>query len=103
MDKNDATFSVENQFQLYCQRVKLKRSAVSETQWVETKRAFFGAVGQFLLMFRDELSELSEDDGVEVTQKMLDETGEFWKGQVVETQPVPNEPKEECHYGPGSH
>jgi hypothetical protein len=82
LEKGDPTFSVENQFQLYCQRVKLKRTKVSETQWRETKRAFYGAVGQFLLMFRDELSELSEDDGVEVMQPLLEETGAFWTAEA---------------------
>lgn len=84
MDKNDPAFSVENQFQLYCQRVKLKRANVTDTQWLETKRAFFGAVGQFLLMFRDEIAELEEDDAVEVMQKLLVETGDWWKRGAID-------------------
>lgn len=78
MDKNDPTFSLDHQFKLYCERVKISREKVSPIQWIETRRAFFGAAANILTMFRDDLSELSEDDGVEVLEKMLQEAMNFW-------------------------
>lgn len=81
MDKNDKIFTVEHQFQEYARRVKISKDSVSPIQWIETRRAFFGAYAQLLAVFRDDLSELSEDDGVEVLEKMWQEVSNFWLGE----------------------
>lgn len=78
MDKNAPCFDVEKQFLEYAKRVKLDKNRVPAIQWIETRRAFFGAWGQALYMLRDDLSELTEDDGVEVLEMMWQEVSNFW-------------------------
>lgn len=80
MNKN---FSVEDQFKEYARRVKLDRGKVSFTQWIETKRAFFAAWGQLLLVLRDEVSEFNEDDGVEILEQMKNEVMAFWEKEAM--------------------
>lgn len=68
-------FSLENQYQLYLQRVGLNEATMHPIQKKQLKQTFFGAVGQILLLQRDELTKLSDDDGADVLQNMLDEVG----------------------------
>lgn len=84
MDKNDPIFSVEHQFGLYAELVKINKKNVSPTQWIETRRAFFGAWGQLLFLMRDDLTQLSDDDGVDVMETMKNEVVRFWnlQGQI---------------------
>jgi len=82
MDKNSESFSVEYQFHEYARRVKLDVDKVPKNQWIETRRAFFGAWGQMLMTLKNDLSELSEDDGVEVLEKMHNEVLNFWQREV---------------------
>lgn len=79
MDKNSPVFTIEYQFSEYTKRVKLDKSKVNPVQWIETRRAFFGAAAQILYMFRDDLAELTEDEGVEALEKMLNEVVAFWQ------------------------
>lgn len=77
-NKTDPIFSVEHQFQLYALRVRITRTKVSPVQWIETRRAFFGAWGQLLFLLRDEIGEMSDDDGIDILQAQTDEVGRFW-------------------------
>ncbi len=77
--KNSPCFSVSWQFMEYAKRVKLDRLSASSTQWTETRRAFYGAWGQMLFMLRDELSDLDDDDGIEVLEQMKTEVTRFWQ------------------------
>lgn len=80
-------FSVEFEFEQYTQRVNLDRRKVSANQWTETKRAFFGAFGQCLVLLRDDIGDLPEDAGVEVLQKMHDEVLRFWRNEAAAAAP----------------
>lgn len=81
MDKNAPCFDVEKQFLEYAKRVKLDKNRVPAIQWIETRRAFFGAWGQALYMLRDDLSELTEDEGVEVLEDMKNQVLRFWQAE----------------------
>lgn len=61
-------FSIENQYKTYLERVNMKEESMHPVQRVELKRAFFGAVGQLLLLMRDEISELPEDESLKVLE-----------------------------------
>lgn len=79
MDK----FKLETQWQLYLQRVGLDESKMPAIQVQETKRAFMGACGQMLLLLRDDVSELPEEQAIAKLDEMLSECGEFWNNETV--------------------
>ncbi len=75
-------FNIEAEFQAYCNRVGLDLDSCSPVQVIETRRAFYAALGQLLVFLRDDLSSLSEDDGVVELQRLHEEVGAFWKRQA---------------------
>ena len=64
--------AVEQKYQEYLRLVKLDEGQMPHGQRVETRRAFFAGAGSTLLVIRDEVSELDEDDAVKVMQDMSD-------------------------------
>lgn len=79
---NKPEFNLEHQYQLYLERVKLKESQMSLIQRQELKRAFMGACGQMLVLLRDELGELPENEAVETLQNLHDQVGNFWLAET---------------------
>jgi hypothetical protein len=70
-------FNLETQYQLYLQRVGLKEQDMHPIQKQQLKHAFMGGIGQLLILQRDDLTKLHEDDGAEVLQNMLNEVGNY--------------------------
>lgn len=71
-------FNLEHQYQLYLSRCKLVEAEMPEDQRRETKRTFFGACGQMLVLLRDDITKLEDDDGAEMLQNMLNQVAAFW-------------------------
>jgi predicted nucleic acid-binding protein len=79
-------FDVEFQWRRYCEMVKLPPEQMSLIQRVETRRAFFGAWGQLLVMARDELGsdEITDDEAVELLEKMTQQVKDFFEREVAD-------------------
>lgn len=77
MAKNK-TFDLEHQYQLYLQRVGLKKENMHPVQRTETKRAFIGACGQMLILLRDDLGALEESKAIETMQDMMNQVGTYF-------------------------
>lgn len=75
-------FDLEKQYKLYLQRVELNEATMHPAQRTETKRAFMGACGQLLMLFRDELSELEESQAIEFMEKMKNQVLQYWNNQT---------------------
>lgn len=71
-------FDLEYQYQLYLQRMSLKEETTSEDQKRETRRAFMGACGQMLILMRDDLPQLSEEDGIKAMERMIEQVMNFF-------------------------
>lgn len=71
-------FDLENRWQEYLERVGLSEASMPPEQTTELRRAFFGACGIMLVMFRDEISELEEEPAVETMQNLFTQVGNFW-------------------------
>lgn len=80
-EKQNESFDMENQWQLYLQRVNLKGKKMPAEQYRELKRAFFGALGQLLMLMKNEVADLSEDDAVSALESMINQVGDFWLKQ----------------------
>lgn len=79
---NSTLFDLEHQYQLYLELVSLVESNMSKHQKTETKRAFFGACGQMLMLLRDDLSKLSEDNAIKTLEQMTTQVGNFFMAET---------------------
>lgn len=69
-------FSLEYQWKQYLDIVNLKEELMSDVQLRETKRAFIGGIGQFIILLPDILSQLNNK--VDVLKDMTQEINNFW-------------------------
>lgn len=74
-------FNLEDRYKFYLEKVGLDESKMHIQQKTETKRAFYGACGQMLVMMRDEVGALDEDEAIEVMQDMINQVGIFWNNE----------------------
>ncbi len=75
-------FNIEHQFMLYLERVGLNALTMNPIQLQETRRAFYGAAGQMLILVRDDITELSEKVGRLALHSMITQVAVFWENEV---------------------
>ena len=74
--------NLEWQWQQYLKRVKLNEKTMPGRQRVEMKRAFYGACGQMLVFFRDDLYAL-EDESIQIAlMEISDQVMKFWTEEI---------------------
>lgn len=71
-------FDLEHQYQLYLERVKLREIQMPAVQQKELRRAFMGACGQILIMLRDDVGQLEENEAIFVLDDMINQISNFW-------------------------
>lgn len=81
MNQNE-NFNIQNQYLKYLNRVKLNVNTMHPVQKIQVKQAFYGAVGQMLILMRDEIGTLPEDKAVLVFEDMLNQVGEYWNNPL---------------------
>lgn len=81
-DKTD--FTIKQQWDRFMERCGMAPGEMPKVQETEMSKAFYGSAGQILIMIRDEVSELKEEDAVVVLDNMMDEIMKFWQDQVAE-------------------
>lgn len=74
MDK----FNLEHQYQFFLNKIGLKEKDMHPVQKVQLKETFFGACGVLLILFRDEITKLEEDDAVSVMQDMIEQVANYF-------------------------
>lgn len=74
MDK----FNLEYQYQLYLERVGQVESEMHPEQKRQVKMAFFGAMGQLLVLLEHEVSDLEEDEAVEKLESMKTQVANYY-------------------------
>lgn len=74
-------FLLEDLWKKYQELMKLPEERMHPTQRVETKRAFMGACGQMLILMRDEIGALSEEEAVKIFEDLLNQVMIFWRGE----------------------
>ena len=75
-------FNLEHQWKLYLERAQVKEADMSAIQRQEMRRAFFGAIGQMLILMRDDLGDYADKQGDDkaatILQDMLNQVSNFW-------------------------
>lgn len=75
---NKPEFNLDHQYQLYLKRVGLSETLMPPSQMRETKRAFMGACGQILIMLRDDVGKLEENDAITTLDSLINQVSNFW-------------------------
>lgn len=80
--KTKKKFSLNDEFERYLKLVKLDKRRMPAYQLREIRRAFYGACGQILILSRDEIGAIEdEDEAVEAMQDLLNQVSNFWDEQ----------------------
>lgn len=76
----DKKFDLEYQYRKYLKLVNLDESRMHEVQRKETKQAFMAASGMMLLLMRDDVTDIpDENDAVDTLEGMLGQIGNYFK------------------------
>lgn len=76
-------FNLEHQYSLYLERIGFVETNIPVHVNTELKRAFMGACGQILIMLRDDIAPLPEDQGVMIMDDLLNQVGAFWTEEMA--------------------
>lgn len=75
-------FNLENQWKKYLKLGEVKESDLMSIQKQEMRRAFFGGMGQMMILIRDEVGLIKDEEkAVEALQDMLNQIAQFWNAQ----------------------
>lgn len=75
----DKQFSLEHQYQLYLKRCNVTEAQMHPVQRKETKQAFFGACGQMLILMRDGIGDIeNEDEAVQTMENMINQVSQYF-------------------------
>jgi hypothetical protein len=81
-------FDIEKQYQGYLLRVGLSESKMPLIQQKQLRDAFFAGVGQSLLIFRDHVSQIEDEDkAIDTMSGMLQQTIDYWNNRISESLP----------------
>lgn len=78
-------FSIEKKYQDYLKMVHLDESQMSEAQRIETKRAYYAAIGQLWIFITNDFIELSDDEADEAMEEIRTQTLNFWNKETENT------------------
>lgn len=77
------SFDLETYYQLFLEKINLKESEMPIEQSMEIKRAFMGGAGSMLLIMRDILPQLREDDAEQFFNSLFTQVQAFWINQIA--------------------
>ena len=82
MANNNNNIDLEAQFNFYLEKMGLNKKTMIPVQITETRRDFFGGMGQ-LLVILDTVIELDDETGSNVMTKLENDLKTFW---IIEQQ-----------------
>lgn len=71
-------FNLEKQYLLYLSRMGLSEQRMHPEQKIQLKQVFMGACGQILILLRDDVGALEENEAVKAMEGMISEVGNFF-------------------------
>lgn len=76
-------FAIEDLWRHYCELMSLPEEKMHEDQKRETKRAFYGGVGQVLAVLMEGLSTATEDEGSESLAHIMQQVQQFFVNETA--------------------
>lgn len=83
MNQLEKSLDLEDQYKMYLDKVNLSESNMHPLQRVETKRAFMGACGQMLVLFRDVLGAIEDEDkAILQMEDLFNQVKIYWNNEA---------------------
>lgn len=80
MSKN---LEIDYQYELYLKRIQLNKDTMHPQQRIETKRAFYGGFSQLLVLMRDDIANIEDEDrAVLILEDLNTQCEQFWRSQI---------------------
>jgi hypothetical protein len=79
----DKKFDLEHQYQLYLKRMGLSEPAMHTQQKKQLRQAFYGSAGQLLILMRDDIASLPEDEGVVIFDDLMKQVFRFFIAETT--------------------
>jgi len=74
-------YNLEGRFQFYLQTVKLDKNKISIIQYEETRRAFFGACGIIMDIFKNRIPEETDENAFNIMTNLENQIKNFFIDQ----------------------
>lgn len=71
-------FELEYQYKLFLKRMGLSEENMPPVQKKVMKQIFMGTCGQLILLLRDDIGALEEEEAIKVMKSMLEQVGNFF-------------------------
>lgn len=71
-------FNLETQYQMYLNRVGLDESMMPESQRIGMRQTFMGACGQMLVVFTQDIPQLTDEQAFEKLESMIDQVSQYF-------------------------
>jgi hypothetical protein len=74
-------FDLEEQYRLYLLRMSLRETEMHPQQRLQLKQTFYGSAGQMLIMLRDDVSALPEEQAVAALDDLIQQVVNYFQNQ----------------------
>lgn len=78
MKNMEENLNLEQQYLFYLNKVNLKLDQMHPQQKIQVKQAFYGACGQMLILLRDTVGELNEEEAMKAFENLLNQVADYW-------------------------
>lgn len=76
--------TVQKMYQDYLKKVNLNEDQMNPIEKTRTKEAFFAGCSSLLAMMQEDFQTMSDDEGVDVLDKLFIECSEYWHDRLQE-------------------
>ena len=73
----DPKFNLEKKYQIFLKRIGLSESKMNPVQREQIKFVYFATYGEALIVLRDDVGELEEEQAIKTMQSLLNQVGDF--------------------------
>lgn len=76
-------YDLNEQFELFLSRMKFNRDIMPAVQYTELKRAFYAGCSQMMLLFRDGIGAIEDEEkALAITENLFAQTCDFWINEI---------------------
>jgi hypothetical protein len=76
-------YNIEDQYQLYLQKIGLSESNMHPVQKEQIKLTFYGAFSQLMILLEDNIAELEDDKAFQVLEGFKTQIANFFLSQTA--------------------
>lgn len=81
------TIDINDLWHKYCELSGLPEEKMHRVQRIETKRAYYGAIGQLLVVLVEMADNTDEDESTEILDNLTEQVRDFWETEVANKNP----------------